>query len=100
MRLISIGGGEPEYNTPSNIIDAMKQAMDEYKVRFDLVLDTSAKIGFDVKKDFEMAVRVTKEFYDKNKKFVEYLVKKFGKPILVEMWDERKFYFVLKIGNV
>ena len=29
MRLISIGGGEPEYDTPSNIIDAMKQAMDD-----------------------------------------------------------------------
>jgi len=29
MRLISIGGGEPEYNTPGNIVDAMKQAMDD-----------------------------------------------------------------------
>ena len=29
MRLISIGGGEPEYDTPSNIIDAMKQAMED-----------------------------------------------------------------------
>jgi len=29
MRLISIGGGEPEYDTPSNIIDAMKKAMDD-----------------------------------------------------------------------
>lgn len=29
MRLISIGGGEPEYDTPSNIVDAMKQAMDD-----------------------------------------------------------------------
>jgi aminotransferase len=29
MRLINIGGGEPEYDTPSNIIDAMKQAMED-----------------------------------------------------------------------
>jgi len=29
MRLISIGGGEPEYDTPSNIIEAMKQAMED-----------------------------------------------------------------------
>ena len=28
-RLISIGGGEPEYKTPEHIIDAMKEAMDE-----------------------------------------------------------------------
>ncbi|TRO50865.1 pyridoxal phosphate-dependent aminotransferase [Candidatus Bathyarchaeota archaeon] len=29
MRSISIGGGEPEYDTPSNIIDAMKKAMED-----------------------------------------------------------------------
>ncbi|TRO55635.1 pyridoxal phosphate-dependent aminotransferase [Candidatus Bathyarchaeota archaeon] len=29
MRQISIGGGEPEYDTPSNIIDAMKKAMED-----------------------------------------------------------------------
>ncbi|TFH17366.1 aminotransferase class I/II-fold pyridoxal phosphate-dependent enzyme [Candidatus Bathyarchaeota archaeon] len=29
MRLINIGGGEPEYDTPSNIIEAMKQAMED-----------------------------------------------------------------------
>jgi aspartate/methionine/tyrosine aminotransferase len=29
MRLISIGGGEPEYDTPENIVNAMKQAMDD-----------------------------------------------------------------------
>lgn len=29
MRIISIGGGEPEYDTPSNIVNAMKQAIDE-----------------------------------------------------------------------
>lgn len=28
-RMISIGGGEPEYDTPKHIVDAMKQAMDE-----------------------------------------------------------------------
>lgn len=29
MRLISIGGGEPEFDTPSNIIDAMKKAIED-----------------------------------------------------------------------
>jgi aminotransferase len=28
-RLISIGGGEPEYDTPKHIVDAMKKAMDD-----------------------------------------------------------------------
>jgi aspartate/methionine/tyrosine aminotransferase len=29
MRLINVGGGEPEYDTPKNIINAMKQAIDD-----------------------------------------------------------------------
>jgi aminotransferase len=29
MRLISIGSGEPEYDTPRNIVDAMKNAIDD-----------------------------------------------------------------------
>jgi aminotransferase len=28
MRLISIGGGEPEYDTPNNIVESMKKALD------------------------------------------------------------------------
>ena len=71
------------------------QAMDEFKVRFELCLDTQKKIGLE-KESFELAVRVTKDFYQKNKAFVENLVKKFGKPALIEMWEERFFYFVLK----
>ena len=73
----------------------IKQAMDEFKVRFNLCQDVQKKIGLD-KDEFELAVRVTKEFYDNNKEFVENLVKSFGKPALIEMWEERKFYFVLK----
>ncbi|MBN1274700.1 threonine--tRNA ligase [Candidatus Woesearchaeota archaeon] len=73
----------------------VQQALEEYKVRFGLSLGTLEGIGFS-RDDFEMALRVTKDFYREHKDFVEYLVKTIGKPILVEMWDERKFYFVLK----
>ncbi len=73
----------------------LKQAMEEFKVRFNLCIDVQNKMGLE-RNDFELAVRVTKEFYEQNKEFVEWLVKFFGKPALIEMWDERKFYFVLK----
>ena len=43
-----------------------------------------------------MAIRFTEEFYNENKSLIEELVKKIGKPVLVEMWKERFFYFVLK----
>jgi len=43
-----------------------------------------------------MGIRFTEEFYNKNKEFIHEFVKKHGKPVLVEMWKERFFYFVLK----
>jgi len=73
----------------------LTMAMDEFKVRFDLSLSVLHKIGIG-DNDIEMALRMTKDFYEKNKKFVIDLVKKFGKPVLLEMWDERIFYFILK----
>ncbi len=73
----------------------LEQAMEEYKIRFDLCLEVQEKIGLS-REDLEMAVRVTNGFYKENKNFVEHLVQTFGKPILLEMWDERKFYFILK----
>jgi threonyl-tRNA synthetase len=41
-------------------------------------------------------VRFTKDFYKENKEFIASLAKVFGKPVLIEMWNERFFYFVLK----
>jgi len=73
----------------------LDMAMDEFKVRFDLCLSVLEDIGIE-KPDIEMALRTTKDFYEKNKKFILDLVKKLGKPILIEMWDERIFYFILK----
>ena len=73
----------------------LDMAMDEFKVRFDLCLSVLENIGIG-SSDVEMALRTTKDFYEKNKDFILDLVKKFGKPILIEMWDERIFYFILK----
>jgi len=72
----------------------LDMAMDEFKVRFDLCLSVLKNIGID-NTDIEMALRTTKDFYGKNKDIID-LVKKLGKPILIEMWDERIFYFILK----
>jgi threonyl-tRNA synthetase len=43
-----------------------------------------------------VGIRFTKDFYEKNKKFITSLAKTFGKPMLAEVWNERFFYFVLK----
>lgn len=71
------------------------QAKEEYRRRLDLCLEVIQGCGLEID-DVEPAIRVTKQFYDGHKDFVEYITKKIGKPALVEMWDERVFYFVLK----
>jgi len=76
-------------------VSDLSMAMDEFKIRYDLCLSVLKNIGIDID-DIEMALRTTKSFYEENKDFILDLVKKFGKPILLEMWDERIFYFILK----
>ncbi|MBS3748740.1 MAG: threonine--tRNA ligase [Candidatus Thermoplasmatota archaeon] len=77
------------------MVSDMDMAMDEFKIRFNLSLSVLQEIGLDTN-DIEMALRTTKEFYNENKEFIVNLAKRVGKPILVELWDERIFYFVLK----
>ena len=77
------------------LVADLKQAMDEFKIRFDLCLSVLSNMGIG-NTDIEMALRTTKTFFEENKEFVMGLVKKLGKPILLEMWDERIFYFILK----
>ena len=77
------------------LVSNIDMAIDEFKVRFDLSLSVLQNIGIN-NSDIEMALRTTKDFYKENKNFIVDLVKKLGKPILVEMWDERIFYFILK----
>ena len=73
----------------------IEQAKDECLKRFDLSLNVLN--GFDIRiEDIEMAIRFTETFYNENKEFVAEISQKFGKPILVEMWKDRFFYFILK----
>ena len=73
----------------------MNQAIDEIKVRFDLSQSVLNNLGIE-NSDYDMAIRFTEDFYNENKSAIEELVKKNGKPVLVEMWTEKFFYFVLK----
>lgn len=73
----------------------LKQAIDEIKVRFDLSQNVLWELGIK-ESDYDMAIRFTEDFYNENKLAIEQLVKKHGRPVLVEMWKEKFFYFVLK----
>ncbi len=73
----------------------MPQAVEEFRTRFDLSRDVLNGVGI-APDDYEMAIRFTEEFYNENKDLIGEMVKKVGKPVLIEMWKERFFYFVLK----
>ena len=78
------------------LCEDLNQAKEELKVRFDLAKSTLEGVGFSVPDDFEYAIRVTQDFYDKNKDLVNGLVKTWNKPALIEIWDEKFFYYVFK----
>jgi threonyl-tRNA synthetase len=73
----------------------LEQAKKEFTVRFKLSAQILEEIGLS-KDEYEAAIRFTKEFYEENSKFIASLAKTFDKPVLVEMWKERFFYFRLK----
>jgi len=73
----------------------MPQAIDELKARFDLSKNVIKELGIN-EENYEMAIRFTEDFYNDNKQLIQEFVKKNGKPVLVEMWKEQFFYFVLK----
>ncbi|MBN1860706.1 MAG: threonine--tRNA ligase [Candidatus Thermoplasmatota archaeon] len=70
----------------------LPQATEEFKRQF----STSMQWMDSLKLDSEVALRFVKEFYENNKALAQDLARIAGKPILVELWNERYFYFVMK----
>ncbi len=75
----------------------MNEALVEFEKQYEFCMRVLADIGFSPE-NYEVALRFTKGFYDDgaNKELIERLVGIAGKPVLIEMWDQRFFYFVLK----
>ena len=71
------------------------QAIDEFRKRFDLSREVLSGLGIE-ENDYEVGIRFTEDFYNKNKELISEMISKVGKPVLVEMWKEKFFYFVLK----
>jgi len=73
----------------------LDQAKSEMMKRFDLAKNVLSGCGLELE-DFQFALRIVKDFYDEHKEFVMELVKRIGKPIIVEKWNQRFFYFIMK----
>ena len=73
----------------------LDQAREELMRRFKLSRRVLGEIGLEPG-DYELGIRVTRDFYRDHGDVLWDLVGEFGRPSLVEMWDEKFFYFVLK----
>jgi len=74
----------------------LDQAKEEMMVRFHLARSILTEIGFKFPSELQMALRVTKDFYEENSEFIKEMARAHGAPVLLEMWSERFFYFLLK----
>lgn len=74
------------------LVADLEQAREEFKRQFDR--SKAWMEALDV--PFETAVRFVKGFYEENKEFAVNLAKTVNQPVLVEMWEQQSFYFVMK----
>ncbi len=68
------------------------QAVEEFERQFDLSMALMDDFDF----QYETAFRVVREFYDSHSEWILSLVKRLNKPVLIEILDERNFYWILK----
>ncbi len=73
----------------------MEQAIIEFGEQYNMCMSVLDTMGLGLE-DYEVAIRFTRDFYEENKEFITELARAVDKPVIVEMWDERFFYFVLK----
>ncbi len=73
----------------------MEQAKDDFRKQYEMAIDVLRSFGLNLG-DYEVAIRFTRDFYESNRDFIVGLVKLVNRPVLIQMWDERFFYFVLK----
>lgn len=70
----------------------VEQSKEEFYCQFLLCKQWMKSLGL----NHVMAIRVVSDFFEQNKDFLKKIAKDFGQPILLEKWEERKFYFILK----
>lgn len=82
----------PDMHTVAKDIE---QAKEEFKKQYKLSMEVLKGVGLSPD-DYEVAIRFTEDFWNENKDFIVELAKIIGKPVLIEMWKQRFFYFILK----
>ncbi|MCK4778754.1 MAG: threonine--tRNA ligase, partial [Candidatus Lokiarchaeota archaeon] len=71
----------------------LESSIDEFKKQYELIKNLETDLGI---KSF-VIFRVTQEFYEENKKWIIDLIKSENHPALLEIWEERYYYYLLKL---
>jgi len=74
------------------LVTDMGGAIEEFVRQYELCIEWMRCLDM----GYEVVLRFVRDFYEQNRDLAVRLVKRIGKPVLVEMWDERSFYFVMK----
>ncbi len=70
----------------------MDQAIEEFVKQYQLCMGWMRDLGI----DYQVGIRFVRDFFDENRDLPNKLASMVDKPVLIEMWDERSFYFVMK----
>ncbi len=70
----------------------LKSSIDEFKKQYELIKNLENDLGI---KSY-VIFRATQEFYKENKGWIIDLVKSEKSPTLLELWEDRYYYYILK----
>lgn len=74
------------------LVADLDQAKNEFRAHFERSMEWMRDLEF----DYEAGVRFVRAFFDENRDFATGLAKTLGRPLLIEMWEDRFFYFIMK----
>jgi len=74
------------------LVSDIKQAKEEFLNQFRLCMAWMAELGI----EYEVAIRFVRGFFEENRDFAQELARLVGRPVLVELWEERFFYYIMK----
>ena len=70
----------------------MAQSKSEFFNQYKLSCDIMDDLGL----NYQVVFRVVKDFYEDNKEWVQEMIRIIDRPALIEIWDKRYAYFVVK----
>jgi threonyl-tRNA synthetase len=70
----------------------LKSSIEEFKSQYFLIKNLLDDLGI---KSY-IIFRTTQDFYKENEDWIKDLIQKEGQPALLELWEDRYYYFVLK----